>query len=57
MTPDNTHWAVYLGCNTARRLAREWSITKYQAARLLGYACDRKIIRRASRGCYEAVMP
>jgi hypothetical protein len=51
---EHTAWAVFLGCSTARLLARERRITKDRAAHLLCRAHDAKLIRRVSRGRYEA---
>lgn len=45
-------WAVWLGCNTAWRLSREWRIPKERAATLLSRAEDRGNIRRLGRGRY-----
>jgi len=48
-------WAVYLGANTARRLSREWRLSRPQARRQLAYACRAGYLVRVGHGVYEAV--
>lgn len=57
--PDygNVAWAVYLGCDTPYRLAREWGIGKQLAASMLhsSYRCG--FIRRVGYGEYASDRP
>ena len=55
MIPSTIAWAVWLGANTAGRLAREWKITKAQAASRLYRACRRCEIYQRSNFHRHAV--
>lgn len=48
-------WAVYLGANTPRRLAREWDIPIARAARILGDLHRAGAIDRRGRGRYHTI--
>lgn len=53
---DATAWAVYLGCNTARRLAVERLIPTKTATALLHAALAAGALLKIGRGRYAAVM-
>lgn len=54
MTNLQTGWAVFLGANTATKLAREWRMERSSARRHLERAARHRIVRHRRRGVYEA---
>ncbi len=50
-----TAWAVYLGANTAPRLAAEWGIPRTHAVHVLQHAVAVGMIRRAGRGIFYSL--
>lgn len=48
-------WAVALGANTSKRLAKEWRITPEQARQRLSYACAAGEIQRCGYGKYASL--
>ncbi len=49
-------YAVALGANNARRLSREWRVSRTQASRSLSYACALGTIRRVGFGQYASAV-
>lgn len=45
-------WAVYLGCDTPGRLAREWGLTFKAAGERLANGVEQGRLRRLGRGKY-----
>ncbi len=50
-----TAWAVFLGCNTVARLAREWGVSLSASRGYLSRAMRDGKITRISRGTFKAL--
>lgn len=49
---EHTAWAVYLGCNTSKRLAREWNVSQAAASCHLKRAVKNGSVTRIRNGIY-----